>query len=141
MLPGRHRLRRSADVQRVRQEGRRQQHPLLVLLVLDHAREVPSATRIAIAAGRRVGKAVERNRVKRRLREIIRRYLEHVGPDFDILFIAKTAAASANHDELERAVQQLLKSAGVWVEDKRRADDEGRGLSHGDENTGSGPLK
>lgn len=116
MLPQRHRLRRSADVQRVRKAGRRWQHPFIILLVIGQSQDSLSTSRFAISAGRRVGNAVVRNRVKRRLREIIRQQLNHIRPGFDLLLIAKTAAVTASYNDLERAINQLLMRAGVWTE-------------------------
>lgn len=124
MLPLRHRLRRSADVQRVRHEGQRWQHPYLILLVRDRPSEVPAAPRIAFIAGRRIGNAVERNRVKRRLRETVRPYLTHIRPGVDLLFIARTAAVNASYRDLEHALRQLLKRSGLWIEVDRNDDGE-----------------
>jgi ribonuclease P protein component len=116
MLPQRHRLRRSADVQRARLEGRRWQHPLLVLFVREQLETESSFSRFAFAAGRRLGKAAHRNRVKRRLRHIVRHHLDSISPGMDILMIARTPAALAGYDDLETAVIQLMVRAGIWLE-------------------------
>jgi ribonuclease P protein component len=117
MLPPRHRLRRSVDVQRTRLEGRRWQHPLLVLFVREQPEQESSVSRFAFAAGRRLGKANRRNRVKRRLRHIVRHHLDSISPGMDILIIARTPAALAGYDALEKSVIQLMVRAGVWQEE------------------------
>jgi ribonuclease P protein component len=115
MLASQHRLRRSADVQRVRQEGRRWHHSRFTLFVLEQPQDESSPSRFAIVAGRRVGKAVERNRIKRKFREIIRLHLSEIKPGHDFLLIAKPNAARASYWELDSGMVQLMARAGVWV--------------------------
>ena len=121
MLPSSHRLRRSADIGRARQNGRRWQHPLLVLYVIGQPQDSLSVCRFAFVAGRHVGRATVRNRVKRRVREIVRRHLDTIEPGHDCLLVARPALIAADSAELERVVLTLLTRAGL-----RRDDDRGR---------------
>ncbi len=113
MLPAPNRLRRTADVGRVRQHGRRWQHPLVTLFVYTQSEESLPASRFAFAVGRHIGKATRRNRVRRRIREIVRRRLVHIRPGYDCLFVARPGALTAAHDELEQAIVQLLIRGGL----------------------------
>ncbi len=70
-------------------------------------------SRYGFSVGRRVGKAVVRNRVKRLLREILR--LTPLLPGWDIIFIARPLAASADYTNLEKSVKGLLRRARVMV--------------------------
>jgi len=70
-------------------------------------------SRYGFSVGRRVGKAVVRNRVKRLLREILR--LTPLLPGWDIIFIARPLAASADYTNLEKSVKGLLRRARVLV--------------------------
>jgi len=72
-----------------------------------------SLSRYGFSVGRRVGKAVVRNRVKRLLREILR--LTPLLPGWDIIFIARPLAASADYTNLEKSVKGLLRRARVLV--------------------------
>ena len=56
--------------------------------------------------GRRVGKAVVRNRVKRRLREVVRQADLQEG--WDLVLIARGPAAQADLRQLQQSVQELL---------------------------------
>lgn len=67
--------------------------------------------RYGISVSRRVGKAVMRNRVKRRLREILRQV--SLRPGWDIIVIARAAAANADYRLLEKAVNRRLSQAGL----------------------------
>jgi ribonuclease P protein component len=68
--------------------------------------------RLAYAVGRRVGSAVTRNRVRRRLRAAVERHRAGLQPGCAYLLGAAPAAAGASFDELEAAVAELLTAAG-----------------------------
>lgn len=70
-------------------------------------------SRCGFSVGRRLGKAVVRNRVKRVLREIVRQ--TPLQPGWDIIFIARIAAAGTTYAELEKSVSGLLLRAGLLV--------------------------
>ena len=103
------RLRRRSDFQALRERGISRAHQLLVL------RAAPNGlpyTRFGFVVGRRVAaKAVARNRTRRRLREIARRTPVRSG--WDLLFIARRAAAEARFADLRDAVRQVEGRAGL----------------------------
>jgi ribonuclease P protein component len=70
-------------------------------------------TRYGFSVSRRLGGAVVRNRVKRRLREILRSLPLEAG--WDIIFIARPKAAAASFANLEKAVRGLLTRARILV--------------------------
>jgi ribonuclease P protein component len=77
-------------------------------------RALPSGlplTRFGFTVSRRVGKAVVRNRVKRRLREIVRKLPVKAG--WDVVLIARIPAATADYTALSRSVGILLNRAGL----------------------------
>jgi len=105
MLQASNRLRHSADLKRVRQQGQGRPHPLAILLTVANDLEV---SRFAFVASRRVGNAVKRNRARRLLREVVRLHLSQIEPGWDCMFIARQATAQATYAEVESAVLQLL---------------------------------
>ena len=90
----------------VHRDGQTWTNQLLVLKALPSGLE---QSRLAFAAGRRLGSAVVRNRVKRRLREGAR--LIHVKAGWDALFIARKEAVTADFRRLKQASDDLLTRA------------------------------
>ena len=101
-------LRRREDFKRVLSTGRGRSDAYLVLKVA--AGNAP-ASRAGIVTSKKVGGAVERNRVRRRLREILRPL--GITPVTDIVFIARLPAKTAAFSALEMSVRGLLKRAGL----------------------------
>ncbi len=113
-----HRLRHAADFQRVRDQRRSWRHPLLVLFVAPNDGQ---ATRLGISVGRRVGNAVVRNRVKRRVREAVRHRHPDLLPGHDLVFIARPPAAATEWPALRDATEELLRRARVLPASSRAA--------------------
>jgi ribonuclease P protein component len=104
------RLRSPRDFERVRRRGR---HVSGALLSLGLARQAqPDApTRIGFAVSKRVGGAVVRNRVKRRLRESVRRQLSTLAPGWDLVIAARPDAARADYTAVDADLRALLARA------------------------------
>ncbi len=106
------RLTRSVDIKRVRREGTSLAHPLVVLLHLT----VPGGqVRATVIATRSVGKAVQRNRARRRLRAALTPYLPRIRPGTDLILLARKPALEASFSDLQMAVYTLLTRAGLLI--------------------------
>ena len=68
--------------------------------------------KVGFSVSKKVGKAVTRNKVKRRLRECFRPYLGDVKNGLYVI-VARPAAAEAAFDTLQKDVQYLLKKQGA----------------------------
>ena len=79
-----------------------------------YARPNRSATnRVGITAGKKLGHAVVRNRVRRRLREIYRLNEDKFLPGWDIVVVARSRCVGADFQKLTRAYLSLAQKAGV----------------------------
>lgn len=125
MLNAENRLRKNSDFRVVYAQGRSYPHPLTVLYVL-HRKEdiIGSLRRIGFVVSKKQGGAVVRNWIKRRLREALRKRLPELCPgSYDLVFIGRSKAKTANWAELENAIEQLLRRAKLLIdtEQKNRA--------------------
>lgn len=106
----RDRLRRRPEYLRCYRTGRRRHGALMVLHVA--ASLLGPGPRLGISVSRRVGKAVTRQRLKRRVREVFRRWPgRRELPPVELVVDLKAAAAGASFDELALELRTLL--AGV----------------------------
>ena len=83
------------------------------VLVVRYRRNGLDRTRFGISAGRRTGTAVVRNTIRRRLRRVIVNLLERINPGWDVLIIARPAAAQASQADLASVFERLMNRAGL----------------------------
>jgi ribonuclease P protein component len=105
--PGRGRLSRSAEFDRVFRQGRSHAGRDLVLYVFPRGSD-EEAPRLGLSVSRKVGGAVERNRVKRVLREAFARESVRLPPGTDAVVVARRGAGElADRDGLAGMVAAL----------------------------------
>jgi ribonuclease P protein component len=71
-----------------------------------------SGPRLGITVPRAIGGAVDRNRIKRRLREVFRLHRAALGTQWDIVLNPRRAALTASFPELERAFGRVIEKCG-----------------------------
>lgn len=109
-----YRLRRPDQFQRVRRDGRSWGSSLLTLNAALSRRRV---TRCGFVVSKRIGKAVERNRARRRVREAVRLVYDRIAPGWDVVFVIRSpAVATVEFTHIQETVEQLLRRAGAWRE-------------------------
>lgn len=107
------RLREEYDVRRVRNNGRAVASGPLVARVLANELD-PPRNRYAVIAGKRCGKAVQRNRLKRLTREAIRHLHPRLTPGYDLVLICRgTVEEMPGLAEAEGALERIVRRAGL----------------------------
>lgn len=122
MLTRQHRLGSSREFKAVFSGGKTYAHRLLILKVLPTASDKPS--RFAFSSSAKLGNSVARNRAKRLLRESLRLMKGRVKLyGYDAILIARPSSRDAHITEVRRAVESLLREAGMLDDDEhsRRA--------------------
>lgn len=107
-----YRLRSSADLYRVRAEGQSWPHRLMVIAVLSNGLD---HSRFGFVVGRRMGNAVQRNLIKRRMRESVRVRIQQgeIATGKDVVFIARRPIQQASFHQVDQAIGLMLCRAGV----------------------------
>jgi ribonuclease P protein component len=103
-------LKTSAQFERVRREGRTWGAGLLVL---NAARNGEERVRCGFITGKKVGKAVQRNRARRLIREAVRKRLAEIAPGWDLVWIARAAIVGTSYGEVCKAVDELLQRSKI----------------------------
>lgn len=70
--------------------------------------------RLGLTVGTKVGKAVVRNKVRRRIREAYRIHEDGMAIGWDIVVVARVRSAFVPYDQLERDLLRLLSKLGVY---------------------------
>jgi ribonuclease P protein component len=102
------RLRNRRDFKQVYARGRSYVHPMLVLYVLPVRGDQRT---VGFSVSKKLGGAVERNRVKRRLREVFRPWMDELKPGFMSVVVARSRVKDATFPDLKAAVGDLLSRA------------------------------
>lgn len=127
MLPVTERLTRRRDFAAVYARKKSWAGPLLVLYLRRYSPESAEAEtrRFGFSVSKKVGKAHDRNRVKRRLREICRAHgvRGEFSNGFDVVFVARSAVATAGYAETDAAVCELMRRAKLLVKPPPVADE------------------
>ena len=102
------RILRAADFRRAYNQGTRVTGRYFAAFCLRVARPQSEGPKVGFTVPRAFGKAVLRNRVKRRLREALRVRLPEVAPEWDIVINPRRPAIVAPVEELQREVDRLV---------------------------------
>jgi ribonuclease P protein component len=106
------RLRKHADYERVYQESRRHSSPSMSYFFRARPSEDPTGTqpRVGLTAGRALGGAVERNRIRRRMREAVRLHLSELPARVDVVLHPRRLVLEMEFARLEREVARVFAS-------------------------------
>jgi len=101
LRPGQH-LRRQSDIRTVRQQGSRVDCKAFTVWWMPRVGEPALPRACFVASTQAVGAAVQRNRAKRRMREIFRAKQELLPPSCDLMIVARSSVNTWPYAQLER---------------------------------------
>lgn len=105
-------VRRNERFQEIRRKGKAWSSDMLVLSALPNG--LPYS-RFGFSVSARIGGAVERNRIKRQLKEAMRLRFSQVQPGWDIVLIARRPIRSADYWKMDAACARLLGRAHLLI--------------------------
>ena len=112
-MNGRYTLKQNSDFRRLYAKGKQSANRCLALYCRRNGRGV---NRMGYTVSSKLGGAVVRNRVRRRLREIARLNAPSMKLGWDVVIVARTRAVEASYAELERAYRDACGKLGLMRE-------------------------
>lgn len=104
-------LNQNKDFRTLYYRGRSQVSPFLVTYV---RKNKLGYCRVGITTGKKVGKAVQRNRCRRLIREAYRLLSPSIEGSWDIVFVARTRTATATMQQVKRAMSAHFAALSLW---------------------------
>ena len=104
-------VKQNGDFRRIYRRGRSAVSGGVVVYCLPNKH---GKSRLGLTVSTKVGKAVVRNRVRRRIREIFRLSQGKMKQGYDCIVVARTRAAHADYWELKRAFEKTCKKLDLW---------------------------
>jgi ribonuclease P protein component len=104
------RLRKHADYQRAYAAGRKKQSASMSWFLAPQSPDGPGVVgpRIGLTVGKVIGKAHERNRIKRRMRDVLRRHLDLMPAGFDLILHPRRVVMTMEFAKLEAEIVRIL---------------------------------
>jgi len=111
MLSREYKLKKENDFKKVFKNGKYYQQEFIRIKILKNDLEID---RFGFPIGLRISKkAVQRNKIKRRLEEIIRLKLNQMKSGFDIIILVNPEIIEKSYQEIEKALISLFKKANI----------------------------
>ncbi len=111
MMQKKYRIKKSSEIEKVMKYGRSKANSyFIVYKCINKEIEHP---RMAISVGKKVGKAFERNKVKRYIRNITIEHLNEINPQYDYFVIARKGVKDLDYITFKQQLEQLYKKIGM----------------------------
>lgn len=111
MLASKNRLRKKKDIERVLREGKSLKQDFVILKVKQNT--INTARFVFIVSQKVSKRAVVRNKVKRRLREIIKEKIDIIEKGIDVSLIALSGIEKNSFQEIKESIEKLFKKAKI----------------------------
>ena len=104
-------LKKDCDFRKVYKHGKSFANRYLVMYILENKSD---SSRIGISVSKKVGNAITRNKIRRRIKEAYRLNIdENVKCGYDIIFIARVSCNEAEYKDIEKAITHLVKKSNL----------------------------
>lgn len=115
MLPAANRLRSNKDFRQVYAQGKSHISSYAVIYVMLRPDDSAGSLRIGFVVSKKQGKAVVRNRMKRRFRDAIQAFLPALYSDTpcDVVFVLRSRLKTASWEDVQSVAAELLRRGGL----------------------------
>jgi len=111
MLPSRNRLKRNKDFEKVFEKGKGYKQDFLYLKFIDNSFNF---TRFGFIISKKAcKKAVERNKIKRQLREIVRKKLGNIKKGKDVVIVVLQKTENINFQKIKDVIDNIFIKARI----------------------------
>ncbi len=110
MLNKEYRINKKKEYNNIYKKGKKIPGKYMVLFITNGERE---HGRYGIVTSKKVGNAVQRNRAKRRLREVVYRNMNNIKGSIDVVIVARPAIRAASFDEVNNEYIRVMRKAGL----------------------------
>lgn len=108
------RLTKNSEFRRVFRKGKSFSNSCLKVYIHPTNFLEDKPVRLGLVLTRKLGKAVKRNKLKRRLREFFRLHKHLLKPGLEIIFLPRDRAIDRNYDELEKSIISIFLRAKIF---------------------------
>ena len=77
------------------------------------------AFRLGVSVSKKIGNAVVRNRMRRRIKEIVRHEAERIKQEYDFIIIVRKGALQLDYHGLRKSILHVLKKSGLIISSQR----------------------
>ncbi|HHV18137.1 MAG TPA: ribonuclease P protein component [Thermoanaerobacterales bacterium] len=109
------RLTKNLEFKNVYRTGRRLTSPFFTMYIKKNAL---GYSRLGVSVSKKVGKSVVRNKIKRRIKEIIRTNFDYIKNGWDIVFSVRPLSVNLDYAIMEKEVKTLLKGGRIYNDKK-----------------------
>lgn len=106
-----YRIKKSQEIEKVMKKGRSKANPYFI--VYKYVKQDNDNFRIAISVGKKIGKAVERNKIKRYIRNVTTEHKHEMNPHYDYFVIAREGVKDLDYATFKEKLEQLYKKMDI----------------------------
>lgn len=111
-----YRVKKSQEIETIMKKGYSKANPYFI--VYKYANTDNGHFRMAISVGKKVGIAVTRNKVKRRIRAVSTEHKHHMNPKFDYFIIARKGVDELDYLTFKAKLEQVYRKMGIIPKEK-----------------------
>ncbi|SRR6056297_2198064 len=108
-------IKKNKDFKRVYKYGKSYADKNLVFFILKNNNK---NTRFGITTAKKINKAVTRNKIRRRLKEIVRKNINNIKKGYDVVVMSRVRGKDCSYKDLETSFMNLAKKTDLYLGDK-----------------------